>query len=312
MNKETVLVTGGAGAVGSNLSSVLNNMGHSVIALDDLSSGREDLVSRGVTFIKGSICDAGSMDKAFSHKPSVVFHLAAHFANQNSINNPENDLAVNGAGMLNVLQYAKQSGVRKFLYASSSCVYGNEASMNESHIPDDFDTPYALTKYLGEKYCRIWSHYFKLPTVIVRLFNSYGPGEYPGKYRNVIPNFMKLAMEKKPLTITGTGEEVRDFNYVTDTVQGIIKAVFADTKPGDIFNIGSGKGTNISKLAAMINEITGNPAGIEYTPRRDWDNVASRISDIRKAKERLGYAPEVDIKGGLNKTYEWFKSIKCG
>jgi UDP-glucose 4-epimerase len=206
------------------------------------------------------------------------------------------------------LERAKAGGVAKVLYTSSSCVYGNKAVMREDDVDFQLDTPYAITKLLGERYCRFWSGFHGLDTVIVRLFNTYGPHEYPGRYRNVIPNFLKLAMEGKPLPITGTGEETRDFNYVEDTVAGIVAAMTRSTTPGDVFNIASGRETRIIDLANAINAVTGNAGGVAFLPRRGWDHVASRRGDASKAERMLGHGSRVGLAEGLERTHAWLKS----
>lgn len=306
---ETVLVTGGAGAIGSNLSNRLLELGYRVVVIDDLSSGKKELLNDRVILIKGSVTKPKHLQEAFSYKPRYVFHLAALFANQNSVLHPKRDLNANGIGILNVLEYCKEYNIKKILFTSSSCVYGNSTHMEEETQSDDFDTPYAITKYLGEKYFRFWAAYHKLDTVIVRLFNSYGPGEFPGRYRNVIPNFFNLAIKNQPLPITGTGEEIRDFNFVGDTLDGIMKAMFQQTSPGEIFNLASGKGTKIIDLAQMINQITCNSKGIFFLERRNWDSVNKRIGIIDKAVNRLGYSPKTGIFSGLTLTHQWFKNI---
>lgn len=303
---ETILVTGGAGAIGSNLSNSLASEGYNVIVIDNLTSGIETDLDSAITFIQGDIANLDDMEKAFSHAPDRVFHLAAFFANQNSVDHPQDDLESNGRGILNILTLARTHKVKKVLYTSSSCVYGNLEDMIESTCADQFDTPYAITKFLGEKYCHLWSDLHGLDTVILRLFNSYGPGERPGRYRNVIPNFMQKALAGEPLPLTGTGDEIRDFNFVADTVQGISKAMFADTKPGSIFNVSSGKGTRIRDLAEKINAITGNTGGIEFKERRAWDTIATRIGNMNKAHQELGYEPQVALDQGLELTYRWF------
>ena len=281
-----VLITGGAGAIGSHISKKLIDEGHNVTIIDNLTSGRAFLVPKKARFIEGSILNHDKLGKAFDCKPSHVFHLAAFFANQNSVDNPEEDLAVNGQGIINVLKLALKNKVKKLIYTSSSCVYGNKEIMKESDkLPEFLDTPYAITKLLGEEYCKFWTQFHGLNTVILRLFNSYGPGELPGKYRNVIPNFITTAMEGKSLTITGSGEETRDFNFVEDTADGIIKACFSNTKPGDVFNIAGGKETKINNLVFKINQITGNKAPVIYKKRRAWDHVVRRFGCIEKSKK---------------------------
>jgi UDP-glucose 4-epimerase len=304
---KTVLVTGGSGAIGSNLCRRLLDDGCHVVVLDDLSSGSAELLDRRAVFVRGSVCNAEDINEAFSHKPQFVFHLAALFANQNSVDHPEKDLSVNGGGTLNVLRAASDSGVEKLLFTSSSCVYGNQSCMREDAALGDLDTPYAMTKYLGDQYCKFWTRFHGLDTVMVRLFNSYGPGEFPGKYRNVIPNFLRLAIRGEPLPITGTGDEVRDFNFAKDAVDGMCRAMFSTTKPGDVFNIAGGRGTKIADLAAMINRVSGNPSGVTYIPSRKWDSVVTRIGIIDKAKAELGYMPKTSLEDGIAATYEWMR-----
>lgn len=302
-----VLITGGAGAIGSNLSNTLSDAGCAVTVLDDLSSGSAGLLNDKINFIHGSVCKDQDLESAFSNSPDVVFHLAALFANQNSVENPRRDIDVNGLGTIKVLEFAQKKHIKKLLYTSSSCIYGSNPDMRENNSIGCTDTPYAITKFLGEQYCRFWSRHNDLDTVIVRLFNSYGPGEFPGQYRNVIPNFFSLALRGEPLPITGSGDEIRDFNFVCDTVNGIISAMSSTTLPGDVYNLASGIGTRISDLACMINEITGNSAGIRFVPRRTWDSITTRIGYIEKARLELGYQPACKLPCGLAKTFEWLK-----
>ena len=180
--------------------------------------------------------------------------------------------------------------------------------MRETDLDFKPDTPYAITKLLGEKYCLFWSDFHKLDTVMVRLFNTYGPGEHPGRYRNVIPNFFKLAMSGQPLPITGTGEETRDFNFVSDTAAGMMLAMDTATMPGDVFNLASGRETTIKALAEAINEISGNRAGLAFQPRRGWDHVMTRRGDTSKAETMLGYRPKVALREGLERTHTWLKT----
>lgn len=304
-----VLVTGGAGAIGSNLARALSGCAESVVALDNLESGFEENISglKGVEFVKADINDEKALDRAFGRRVDVVFHLAARFANQNSVDNPLEDLATNGTGMLRLLRKCSQHGIKRFVYASSSCVYGsNQGVLREDMPRGALDTPYAITKLLGEHYVEFFNRHHKMDTVILRYFNSYGPGEYPGKYRNVIPNFFKLAINRKPLTITGTGNETRDFTFVEDTVAGTLAAGTAKSAIGETINIASGRETKIMELAEKINAICGNCAGVKFAERRQWDSITHRGASIEKAKRLLGYAPKTSLDEGLKKTYEWF------
>lgn len=302
-----VLVTGGAGAVGSNLVRALLDDGLDVVVLDDLSSGYRELVPEDADFIAGSITDDEALERAFEPVPDYVFHMAALFANQNSVEHPVDDLLINGLGTQNVLEMSRARGVKKVVFNSSSCVYGNKIVMLESDREFDLDTPYAITKLLGEHYCTFWSREHGLDTVTVRIFNSYGPNEYPGRYRNVIPNFIASALKGEPLRITGSGEETRDFTYVSDIVSGLVAVMRVDTTPGDVFNLGSGTETRIIDLAHRINRLTGNGAGVAFEPRRHWDHVSRRRANIDKGRSALGYEPRVGLDEGLEMTYDWLK-----
>lgn len=306
---KTVLVTGGAGAIGSNLVRALEGSSR-VIVLDDLSSGTRWNIeeAEGLTFIQGSIVEDNVLTAAFREKVHTVFHLAALFANQNSIEHPEQDLQVNGLGTLKLLQHAVQRGVERFVFTSSSCVYGELATpAAEERISPVADTPYAATKLLGELYCQFYARQYGLPVAILRCFNSYGPGELPGRYRNVIANFIYKATLKQPLPITGTGEETRDFTYVSDMVDGILLAGASPQAVGEVVNLGSGKETRIIDLAKEINSLLRKDSGVEFVGRRQWDTVSRRCASMEKAERMLGYRPRVGLSEGLRLTAAWFK-----
>jgi len=308
-----ILVTGGAGCIGSNLiRALLKADPEKIIVIDDLSASFEWNLPKEekIVFIKGSILNEEKMKRAFSFKPHYVFHLAAHFANQNSVDHPETDLLVNGLGTLKTLQYAHLVGVERFVFASSGCsVYGSQAPLplREDYVSLHLDTPYQINKLVGELYCNYFYDYYRLPVAIARYFNVYGPGEVPGKYRNVIPNFMWWAMNKQPLPITGTGEETRDFTFVEDIVDGTLRMGVVKEAIGEAINLASETETRVIDLANWINEMTGNDAGVVFKPRRDWDKVVRRRASIEKARKLLGYEPKTDMKKGLKKVYDWFR-----
>ena len=311
-----VLVTGGAGCIGSILTrALLKTHVEKIYVLDDLSSSEAWNIPNdpSVVFIRGSILNEEVLKRAFSEKPDYVFHLAALFANQNSIDHTETDLMVNGLGTLKVLQYSHLSGVEKFVFTSSGCsVYGSQAPLplREDFVSLHLDTPYQITKLLGELYCNFFHDYYGLPVAVGRLFNAYGPGEIPGKYRNVIPNFIYWALHNQPLPITGTGEETRDFTFVDDAVDGLLRVGVIPEAVGEAINIASETETRVIDLANWINELTGNGAGIVFRPRRNWDKVVRRKASIEKARKILGYEPRIDMKTGLKKTYEWILGNK--
>lgn len=168
-------------------------------------------------------------------------------------------------------------------------------------------TPYQITKMLGELYANFFWHHYDLPVVKARFFNSFGPGEVPGQYRNVIPNFIYWAMKGKPLPITGDGSETRDFTFVHDIVDGLLRAGVKEEAIGQEFNLASGRETQIRDLAMMINEATGNEAGIKWAERRVWDTKRRLCASVDKARGLIGYAPDTDFNEGLAETVQWFR-----
>lgn len=308
-----ILVTGGAGAIGSNLSKSLAELdAKMVIVLDDLSSTKRwNMPSKAnVLFVEGSILDEVKLKRVFFEKPAIVFHLAAFFANQNSIDHPENDLMVNGMGTLKLLEYSVLTGVEKFIYASSGCsIYGSNSPLplKEEFMSMHLSTPYQVTKMLGELYCNFFYHHYNLKIVKTRFFNSYGPGEIPGQYRNVIPNFIFWAIQRKILPITGTGNETRDFTYVKDIVDGLLRAAYYPKAVGQDINLASGKEMKIIDLANLINELTKNPKGTKFVLKRKWDTKERLRASVEKAKNIIGYRPKTSFEVGIKETIEWFR-----
>jgi nucleoside-diphosphate-sugar epimerase len=312
-DNKRILITGGAGCIGSNITrTLLKGEPEKIVIIDNIPASYEWNIPKDpkVIFIHGSILDEEMMKKAFSYKPHYVFHLAAHFANQNSVDHPETDLLVNALGTLRTLEYANLAGVERFVFASSGCsVYGSQAPLplREDFVSLHLDTPYQINKLVGELYCNYFHNYYKLPIAIARYFNVYGPGEVPGLYRNVIPNFMWWAMNNQPLPITGTGEETRDFTFVEDIVNGTLRMGVIPEAVGEAINLASETETKVIDLANWINELTGNKAGIIYKQRRDWDKAIRRRASIEKARRILKYEPQTEMKTGLKKVYEWLK-----
>ena len=307
-----VLVTGGAGCIGSNLYKKLAELNaERVIILDDLSSAYEWNIpkAKNIVFVNGSVLDDEMLKRVFKNKPDYVFHLAAHFANQNSVDNPETDLMVNGQGILKVLQYANLVGVKRFVYSSSGCgVYGLDSKMpfEEPDISISLHTPYQVTKLLGELYTNYFHNLYGLPIVNARFFNVYGPGEVPGRYRNVIPNFFYWAMNKQALPITGDGTETRDWTYVDDIIDGLLAMGIREEAVGEAINLGSGEEHRVIDLANRVNALTGNGAGVMHVEMRDWDVKHRLLSSIDKAKKLLGYEPQMGFEAGLDKVQAWF------
>jgi len=308
---KTVVVTGGAGAIGSRLvRRLLERHAESVVVIDDLSSGYEWLlpVDARVRFAKGDVC--AIFDLRLELVSPLVFHLAAFFANQNSVDHPRHDLHTNGLGTLTTLMWAGGCGAQRFVYASAGCSiagHGIDVPISEDMpVSLALDTPYQITKTLGEFYCNYFNA--QVPAVRCRFFNCYGPGEVPGPYRNVIPNFIWRALHGEPLVITGTGEETRDFIYVDDLVTGLLAAAEATGAPGEAFNLGTGIQTRVIDLAEIVIKACRSTSRIEFAPRRPWDRSIHREAHISKAKSVLGFQPTVGIREGVERTVDWFRA----
>jgi UDP-glucose 4-epimerase len=303
-----VLVTGAAGAIGSNLCKELLVLGARVLALDDLSASNQWNVPLGAIFVRGDILDESKLSSVFAENPKIVFHLAAFFANQNSVEHPERDLMVNGVGTLRILEYARRCNVERFIFGSTSALYDGIATNDSPRFaPSHLTSPYQISKLVGEKYCTFFHEHCGLQVVKARFFNSFGPGEVPGKYRNVIPNFVYLALKQKTLPITGTGDETRDFTYVEDIVDGLLRSGFYESAIGQELSIASGIETSIGNLARSINQMVGNSSGICYQPRRVWDQQNRRRGFLDHTRETIGYEPRTELSKGLQRTVRWFR-----
>ncbi|MGI0011764.1 MAG: NAD-dependent epimerase/dehydratase family protein, partial [Nitrosopumilaceae archaeon] len=297
-----VLVTGGNGAVGTNLVNKLLTLGAKVTILDDFSQSKQGNLhpSKSLSLIKGDITSTKTLDKVFAKNFDYVFHLAARFANEMSVIDPYEDMRVNVQGTLKILLYCSRQKLERFVYSSSSSLYGQQKAtlFKETLLPNP-STPYAASKLTGEHYCRVIHHLSGLNYSILRLSNSYGPFDPPGKFRNVIPNFMLNAIKGKNLVITGTGRETRDFTYIDDTIIGILLAATKKEGMNETFNLGTGKETKIIDVAKLILKITQSKSKLVFKQRRSFDHIIRRRMDISKAKKLLKYNPTVDIKTGL-------------
>jgi UDP-glucose 4-epimerase len=310
---KTILVTGGAGAIGSNLVRALAEAGaRSVIVLDDLSASAmwnvPDLPN--VLFVHGSVTDEVDLKRCFAEKPEIVFHLAAFFANQNSVDYPQKDLMVNGLGTLLVLQYATMTGVERVVYASSGCsIYGSKAPLPlyEDFVSLHMTTPYQITKMLGELYSNFFWHHHDLEVVKCRFFNSFGPGEVPGQYRNVIPNFIHRAMQGLPLPFTGLDHASRDFTYVDDLVDALIRSAYYSAAVGQEMNLAGGREIRILDMAEKVIAYTGGKSEIVRGTPRKWDTKVRLLASIDRARELLEWEPSMDFDEGLKRNIAWFE-----
>lgn len=315
---KNILVTGGAGAIGSNLiialSIIVGSKGR-IIVLDNLSSIKKNnpwniTPMDNIMFVEGDVRSDIDLKRVFKEDINIVYHLAAFFANQNSVDYPENSADVDVLGHIRLLEYSRLANIEKFIYASSGCaIYGSygKLPLEEDFISMHLTTPYQINKMTGEMYNNYYYHNYNLPIINCRFFNSYGPGEIPGQYRNVIPNFIYWAMKGNALPITGTGEETRDFTYVLDLVQGLIKASYYKEAIGENFNLASGKEISIKEVAELVNKTTKNKTPIMFKPARRWDTKKRILASIKKANKLIDYSPIGKFESGFNENIKWFK-----
>ena len=310
MKNKKIVVTGGAGFIGSNLARTLAS-DNKTIVIDNLSTGYleniQDLIdNHKIEFIKGSITDLDFLFEVFNNV-DYVFHQAAIPSVPRSINDPIRTNHANVDGTLNVLVAAKDNDVKKIIFASSSSVYGDTPSLpkKEDMMPCPL-SPYAVSKLTAENYCQVFTNVYNLSTVSLRYFNVYGPRQDPtGDYAAVIPKFITNITNDKSPVIFGDGEQSRDFTYIDDVVQANIKA--AESTTCGVFNIAGGKRITINFLAELIMEIIGKNLEIVYDNPRPGD-VKHSLADISGAIKHFNYKPEFDIKNGLEKTVNWFKN----
>ncbi len=296
--KKTFLLTGGAGFIGVNLSKFLIKQGHKVVVVDDLSAGYSfDRLPTGVTSYKADIRDVKNFNKYFDGI-DVVVHLAALPRVQFSIENPIDTHDVNVMGTLSVLEAARNNQVKKVVFISSSAVYGDQEQMPLNlNFPVEPKSPYALHKYFGERMMKLWSELYGVNTVSLRLFNVYGPDMDPnGAYALVVGLFFRLLSEGKKLTITGDGNQTRDFIHVYDVASAIVKASLSDNvNTGQVLNVGFGKEISINELAKiMMGDKNDN---VEYTASRI--EPKRTCADISETVKILNWRPEVQLTEGI-------------
>jgi len=302
------LVTGGAGFIGSNIAERLLELEHQVRILDDFSTGRpENLATFAdrVEVIEGSICDPATVNRAVKGM-DYVLHQAALPSVPRSVADPVTSNAVNVDGTLNILEACRQLGVRKFVMASSSSVYGEseELPKHEGMIPSPL-SPYAVSKLTNEYYCRVFWQLYKLPTVCLRYFNVFGPRQDPkSEYAAVVPRFITRLQAKKAPIVYGDGEQSRDFTYVDNAVQANLLAVETDAMSGGVFNCACGSQYTLNQLLDRLRKIIGVNLKAQYDPPRQGD-IRHSFAAIDKLR-KFGYQPTVGFDDGLKKTVDFF------
>jgi nucleoside-diphosphate-sugar epimerase len=318
-----ILVVGGAGFVGSNLvRRALALDCRRIVVVDNLlSAERENLPGDSrVELIEGSIADDAVL-AGLGDEFDYVFHLATYHGNQSSIANP---LADHDNNLITTLKlYERIKGFRrprKVVYAASGCTLAPhtfdhaEATAEDGPVPLELDSPYQISKVVGEFYSVYYHSQHGLPTVRARFQNVYGPREILGAgqwrgtpatvWRNVTPAFVYRALKRLPLTLDNGGMATRDFIYVEDIVRGLVLCAVAG-KPGDVYNLASGIETSVLELATLINELTGNPAPLDFRPPRAWDRSGRRFGSTEKAKRMLGFETGTALREGLDQTIAW-------
>ena len=306
----SVLVTGGAGFIGSHLAQTLVARGCRVTVLDNLASGYlENLEDfrRDIEFVEGDIRDSTLLSRVMQNC-DVVFHQAAVVSVTKTVEDPVGSTSVNDMGTLSVLETARQNGVKRVVMASSSAVYGDDPRLPkvESMQPKPL-TPYAVQKLTNELYGGLYFELYGMETVCLRYFNVFGPRQDPSSpYSGVISIFMQRAAEASAPVIYGDGEQTRDFVFVGDVVQANIQAATQDKAPGEVFNVGTGMAISVNELWATISRLAGCDAEPTYEPARTGDIVHS-LADAQRAGEMVDFKATVALADGLSKTFDWYR-----
>ena len=310
LSGKAVLVTGGAGFVGSNLVRRLVELDARVTVLDNFVTGDTSNL-RGVEtprIVQGSVTDVELLNQLVPGMDYVVHAAARNIIV--STRNPREDFETNIGGTLNVLLAARNSKVVRIVYTSSASVYGNSRYLpvNEDDQPSLL-SPYAVSKYAGENYCQAFHESYDIPTAVVRYSNVYGPGQSPSNpYCGVIAKFFQAAVDGKPISIHGDGQQTRDFTFVEDTVEATLLAAVSPRAVGEVFNIGTGFETDVNTLAQTIVRVTGKAVPIQHIDRRDIDNIRRRVLNIEKIRRILHWVPRHTLRQGLEKTWQWICS----
>jgi UDP-glucose 4-epimerase len=305
-----VLVTGGAGFVGCNVVSRLLTEGAIVTVLDDFFTGKEDNIPQHarVQLVRGTVEDL-DLVRSLVKDADLVIHEAARNIIV-STKNPLDDYRVNIGGTLNVLLACREYGTARMVNASSASVYGNPRYLpiNEDDATNLL-SPYAVSKYAGESYCKAFYESYGVSTAIVRYSNVYGPMQRPDNpYCGVMSKFFELTMKGEPVRIHGDGEQTRDFTYVVDVVTATLLAAVSPKAEGQVYNVGTGRETSINQLAVLAARIVGVPLQVEYVDRRDIDNIRRRVVNIEKLRRELRWSPLVTIEKGMTSTHQWLLS----
>ena len=301
------LVTGGAGFIGSHLSEELVRRGERVRVLDNLSTGKRRNLEHipGVEFMEGDVADAETCSRAVEGV-DLVLHQAAIPSVPRSVKDPVTSNRANLDGTLNVLVAARDAGVRRLVFAGSSSAYGDTPTLpKREDMPTRPLSPYALQKLVAEQYCQMFTELYGLETVVIRYFNVFGPRQDPGSpYSGVISLFSTALLAGRQPTIFGDGEQTRDFTFVSNVVDGVLRACSAPRASGEVINVATGGRISLNQLLQAMNGIIGTAIVPAYAEARAGD-VRDSQADITKAQNLLGYEPRVELEEGLRRTLDW-------
>ena len=303
------LVTGGAGFIGSHLAEALLTRGDKVRIVDNFSSGKKENLRPGAEVIEGDLADDGVAVRAVAGC-DYVLHEAAVPSVPRSVNDPLGTHRANVDATMQLLVAARDAGVKRLVFAGSSSTYGNSAVLpKREDMRAAPMTPYAMQKHMGEQYCQLFTSLYGLQTVTTRYFNVFGPRQAPDSpYSGVISLFIKAVLAKESPLIHGDGRQTRDFTYVTNVVDGVLRAATADNVSGEVINIATGGRTSLLELVRAIQLILGTNVAPTFGPARQGD-VKDSQADIFKARKLLGYEPTVPFEEGLRHTVAWFKTL---
>jgi len=304
------LVTGGAGFIGSHLAEELLCRGHRVRIVDNLATGHRENLPPSAEFIEGDLADAAVAASAVDGM-DYVLHQAAIPSVPRSVKDPATSNRANITATLNVLVASQQAGVKRVVYAASSSAYGNTETLpKREDMPPNPLSPYALQKLVGEQYCQMFTRLYGLSTVSIRYFNVFGPRQDPGSpYSGVISLFASFLLDGRRPTIHGDGEQTRDFTYVANVVDAVLRACEAPNVDGEVINVAVGERISLNELLRVMNRLTGRQLQPTYQEPRAGD-VHDSQADISKAAALLGYRPIVSLTDGLTATLDWYRAVR--
>ena len=304
MKSDLILVTGGAGFIGSHLSETLVRKGYQVRVLDDLSVGRAENIPKKCEFIHGNLLDEAVLQKA-TRNVRAIFHEAARVTIRGSVDQFDSDAETNLMGTLRLLKHAGNAGVRRFVYASSMAVYSDSrkpAPVPESH-PTIPVSPYGIAKLAAEHYVLMVGKKLGMEPVVLRYFNTFGTRQAFTPYVGVITIFITRLLKKQGITIFGDGNQTRDFVHVSDIVQANLLAIESSAATGNVMNIGSGRGTTVLQIAELLKNRIYSEAKINFEPARE-EELRNSVADISAAKQFLGYNPLTNLNSQINEVID--------